>query len=158
MSKLKQYRVYTDGSYRLPNCGSYASIIINDKNEETVIQKGAYNTTNNRMELKAVLVALESIEASSTICVYTDSQYVAHSMSKWLRMWHHYDYVTSTGQPVKNIDLMKRLYIQITKHKVKVVWIKGHNGDHYNEKCDSLAQIITLQMKGSVYTGELDEP
>lgn len=128
-------QLYTDGAAKgNPGPGGYGSILIyGDQYKEL---HGAYaRTTNNRMELMAVIVGLEAVKKQQTITVYTDSRYVVDSVQKgWLWQW-----VQQGFKKRKNSDLWRRFITVYKKHHVRFEWIKGHAGHPLNERCDTLA-------------------
>lgn len=140
------YVIYTDGSFRKPNCGAYAAIIFDDMDNEVILKNGEFDTTVNRMELMGVIIALEFLDNPADVLIYCDSQYVVFSMSKWLKMWHRHGYKNFKGEPIKNIDLMQRLHAQLEKHNVIAHWVRGHSNEFNNEKCDMIAGRITALM------------
>ena len=97
-------------------------------------------TTNNRMELLAVIKALESINHHLEITIYTDSKYVINGITSWIKKWKTNDWKNSSKTPVKNIDLWKILDISSQKKKIKWEWVKGHSGNTYNDKVDEIAR------------------
>jgi ribonuclease HI len=128
--------IYTDGSsIGNPGPGGYGAVLLADGYRKELAQ-GYQRTTNNRMELLAVIVALEALKIpNSTAAVYTDSQYVVHSVEKgWLFGWEMKRFVGK-----KNADLWKRFLKIYRCHQVRFVWVKGHAGNKENERCDCLA-------------------
>ena len=130
-------KIYTDGSSRgNPGPGGYGIVLLwGDKRKE--LSAGYRHTTNNRMELMGVIVALESLTKTNiAVTIYTDSQYIVNSVEKkWLDNWIRTDF--KGGK--KNKDLWMRLMSLYKLHKVKLVWVKGHAGHPLNERCDQLA-------------------
>ena len=122
-----------------PGPGGWAAIIIEKKNE-TQLSGSEQNTTNNRMELCAIINALSSFQSRKNLKIITDSRYVIDGINLWLKKWQSNDWKTSTKKPVKNKDLWVRLDILRKEHSVEWVWVKGHSGNHFNEKVDSLAR------------------
>jgi len=100
---------------------------------------GEKATTNNRMELTAVIRALEALTRNSRVRVYTDSQYVQKGISEWIRAWKRRDWKTADRKPVKNVDLWRRLDELNASHEVEWHWVKGHAGHPENERADVLA-------------------
>lgn len=134
-------KVYTDGScLGNPGAGGWAAIIVN-KGAKKELVGGSEDTTNNRMEIQAVISALLDIRTPSKIEVYTDSQYVTNTFNKhWIDNWQRNGWKSSTGDKVLNKDLWETLLTQINFHEsVKFVWVKGHDGNSLNERCDKLA-------------------
>lgn len=145
MNKLK---VYTDGGCRgngkkSNSIGGYAYVIIKNKDEIVCTQSNAkLDTTNNIMELQAVISALQKVTTSGNydVEVYSDSRYVVNCINqRWYKRWIINGWKTSKGELVKNIDLWKELLSLIKLlNSVKFVWVKGHNGNRFNEMCDSM--------------------
>lgn len=134
-------RIFTDGScIRNPGPGGYCIIIINKK-REIVINKGYYFTTNNRMELMAVVVALELLNSNCNILFTIDSKYVYNGITNWIFSWKKNNWKLNNKKLVKNLDLWKRLNIVVNKHNIYWNWINSHCGNKYNEKCDKIARI-----------------
>jgi ribonuclease HI len=128
--------IYTDGSAKgNPGNGGYGAVLLAGSHKKE-LSKGFINTTNNRMELLAVIVALEVLKNPGTdVTVYSDSKYVVDSVEKkWVFNW-----VKTNFKDKKNVDLWKRFLLIYPKHKVKFIWVKGHAGNLYNERCDVLA-------------------
>jgi ribonuclease HI len=133
--------IYTDGAcYPNPGVGAYCAIITNGKEEHSMVRKFQH-TTNNRMELLAVIEPLEALKKIGyMITIYTDSQYVANPYNKkWMKGWIKRGWVKADKKPVLNIDLWKRLNAAMEKHTVHFEWVRGHNGHPQNERCDQLA-------------------
>lgn len=137
--------IYTDGSSRgNPGPGGYGTVLeyIDTKgNLHTREYSAGYElTTNNRMELMGVIVGLEALTRACTVDVYSDSQYVVKAFTEhWIDGWIQKNWKQGTKNPVKNIDLWKRLLEAKRKHQVLFHWIKGHAGHPQNERCDRLA-------------------
>jgi ribonuclease HI len=100
---------------------------------------GERSTTNNRMELMAVIEALSALKRPSSIVLHTDSQYVMKGITEWIRAWKVRGWKTADKQPVKNVDLWHRLDELAAQHEIKWVWVKGHAGHDGNERADKLA-------------------
>jgi len=98
-------------------------------------------TTNNRMELTAVISALEALNRPVKVTLYTDSTYVLNGVTKWLPGWQRSGWLTAGKKPVKNVDLWQRLAAAMARHEVTWRWVKGHNGDPGNERADELARL-----------------
>lgn len=135
----KEVIIFADGACKgNPGPGGYAAILkIDDK--ETELSGSEPRTTNNRMELTAVIKALESLEVPSKVRVVTDSNYVVKGMKEWLPNWLKRGWKNSQGSEVLNRDLWERLYQLSKRHRIQWEWIKGHNGHPENERCDRLA-------------------
>jgi ribonuclease HI len=137
---MKKATIYTDGACQgNPGPGGYAAIIDEDGRRREV--SGAEpKTTNNRMELTAVIRALESLAEPSRVHVVTDSQYVQLGMTRWIHSWQRKGWKTANKQPVKNRDLWQELLEQARRHQVSWEWIRGHVGHPENEEADALAK------------------
>jgi ribonuclease HI len=142
---MKTIKVFTDGSsLGNPGPGGYCSIIT-DGEKKTIVKGGEKQTTNNRMELMAVIKALEKIKNSYNIELYTDSKYVVDGINSWLEKWKKNGWKTSDKKDVLNKDLWQKLDQILQKHNVKAYWIKGHNGHPENEYCDKVAKMEALK-------------
>jgi ribonuclease HI len=133
--------VYTDGSsLGNPGPGGWGAILVwGDKRKE--ISKGYVNTTNNRMEIRGVIHALQELKRPCSVHIHTDSRYVCDAISKkWILGWMKNGWLTAGKKPVKNRDLWERLLPLLQKHTVQFHWIKAHDGHPENERCDELAK------------------
>ncbi|TLU67489.1 ribonuclease HI [Thalassotalea litorea] len=136
----KQVNIYTDGScLGNPGPGGYGALLIYKQHRKELSQ-GYQLTTNNRMEMLATIVALESLKESCDITLTTDSQYVRQGITQWIHNWIKNNWRTSAKQPVKNADLWKRLYQETQRHEIDWKWVKGHSGHPENERVDDLAR------------------
>ena len=108
--------------------------------KERELQGGEAETTNNRMELLAAIMALETLERPSTLTIVTDSAYVKNGVTSWIHSWKRNGWKTSGRKPVKNVDLWERLDEAQARHEVHWKWIKGHAGHDENERADALAR------------------
>jgi len=133
--------IFTDGACSgNPGIGGWGAVII-EKNSTTVhLNNGEKLTTNNRMELKAAIEALKYFNESKNIIINTDSKYVKNGIESWINNWKKNGWKTSSKKPVKNKDLWIQLDYQISRHTIIWNWVKGHAGNAYNEKADSLAR------------------
>ena len=132
-------QIYADGACKgNPGPGGWGAIL-RDGGREKEIFGGEPHTTNNRMELTAVIRALEALKHPSTVEVYTDSQYVQKGISEWLPDWKRRGWRTADKKPVKNVDLWQELERAAGKHRVSWHWVKGHAGHPENERADALA-------------------
>ena len=138
--KYKYLDIYTDGACSgNPGPGGYGAILVY-KGIEKIISGGEAHTTNNRMELTAVIKALEALREPCEITVTTDSKYVCDGITKgWAKNWRKNGWRKGDGKPALNPELWERLLELLDGHKVKFVWVKGHAGHPYNERCDRLA-------------------
>jgi ribonuclease HI len=141
---MEEYILYTDGScYPNPGKGGLAYILLNTKMEVlTTYSETENNTTNNRMEMLATVRGLEHIKIKSRIIICTDSQYVTDGATKWLKNWVKRDWVSKNKEktPIKNQDLWQRIDQLQNYHDITWKWIRGHNGNMWNEKVDYLAE------------------
>lgn len=141
-----QINLYTDGAARgNPGPGGYGIVLeYPEKNYRKEFAEGFKHTTNNRMELRAVIEGLKKLKTTDLqVTVYTDSRYVADAVEKkWVFGWERKQF-----KDRKNADLWKELLEQIRKHSVKFVWIKGHNNHAQNERCDALAVAASKQQQ-----------
>ena len=138
--------LYTDGAARgnPEGPGGYGAVLqyVDSKGtlHERTFSAGYKKTTNNRMELMAVIVGLEALTKSCEVTVVSDSKYVTDAFNQhWMENWQKNNWKTSTKKPVKNVELWKRLLAAMELHKVEFSWIKGHDGHPENERCDKLA-------------------
>lgn len=131
--------IYTDGACKgNPGIGGWGAIMIfGDKTKE--INGYAPDTTNNRMELTAVIEALKAIKRHCEIIIYTDSQYVQRGMTEWLEGW-----VKKNWKNVKNPDLWQELAKLAAQYSIEWRWVRGHSGDKYNERADELANLAII--------------
>ncbi len=131
--------IYTDGACRgNPGPGGWG-VVMRFKGKEKQIYGGEKETTNNRMELKAVIKALEQLTRTAAVRVTTDSKYVQQGITQWIHNWKRNGWRTAAKKPVKNSDLWMELDDLVTKHDVTWDWVKGHSGHPENELADSLA-------------------
>ena len=139
-------KIYTDGAARgnSDGPGGYGSVLeyVDPKGKLHVkeLSRGYVRTTNNRMELMAVIAGLEVLNRPCTVEVYSDSQYVVNAFNQhWVDSWIKKGWKRGKNEPVKNIDLWKRLLQAKEPHNVSFHWVKGHDGHPQNERCDQLA-------------------
>ncbi|MBV8605623.1 MAG: ribonuclease HI [Pelomonas sp.] len=134
-----QVVVYTDGACKgNPGPGGWGAWLRAGEHEKELCG-GEPNTTNNRMELTAVIEALASLKRSCAVTIYTDSEYVKKGMTEWISGWQRRGWKTADGKPVKNADLWTRLDALAKLHALEWRWVKGHAGDPGNERADALA-------------------
>ena len=119
------------------------------KYKDTVkeLKGGEQETTNNKMELTAAIVALNALKKSSRVVLTTDSQYLQHGMTKWVYGWIKRNWKTIDKKPVKNKELWDKLLLLSKKHTIEWKWVKGHNGHPENERCDELANEVIGSLK-----------
>ena len=135
----KKITIYTDGACSgNPGKGGWAAVIIEDKNEKTISGSEPL-TTNNRMELSAVINALREV-GSAELDIYTDSKYVKNGIESWIKNWKMNGWMTAAKQPVKNKDLWLELDTLVIKKEIEWKWVKGHSNDHYNNIVDEAAK------------------
>lgn len=137
---LKKVEIYTDGACTgNPGKGGYGAVLIYNGNEKR-ISKGFRKTTNNRMELMAAIEALKLLKENCIVDLYSDSKYLTDAINQnWLSSWQKNGWKKYDKKPVLNRDLWEELLLLINKHKVTFIWVKGHNGNPYNEICDTIA-------------------
>jgi ribonuclease HI len=137
--------IYSDGACKgNPGPGGWGALLVTDGHRKE-ISGGEANTTNNRMEMTAVIRALESLKRPSTVEVHTDSQYVQKGISEWMTGWKKRNWRTADGKPVKNQDLWLQLDALSQLHRIEWKWVRGHNGHPENERADALANQGVLQ-------------
>ena len=136
---MKKIEIYTDGACRgNPGPGGWGVLLIYEGIKKT-LYGGAQDTTNNRMEMQAVIEVLKALKSDCEVSLYTDSKYVMDGINKWLPGWKKRNWQTSNKKPVKNRDLWEILDIATQSYKIEWHWVKGHTGNPGNEKADSLA-------------------
>ena len=146
MSNLQNIvTIYTDGACKgNPGPGGWGAVLKYGKNTKEI--KGfSLNTTNNIMELTAVIEALRSLTRSCEIIITTDSNYVKDGISEWIHQWKKKGWKTAGKQSVKNKELWKELEAETNQHKIKWEWVKGHSGHPENERADELANMAAYQ-------------
>jgi ribonuclease HI len=132
--------VFTDGACRgNPGPGGWGALLQSGMAEKE-LWGGEANTTNNRMELTAVIRALEALKRPAAVRIHTDSQYVQKGISQWIHNWKKNGWRTADKKPVKNADLWQRLDTLSSQHDIAWIWVKGHAGDSGNEHADRLAR------------------
>lgn len=133
-------KIYTDGScLNNPGNGGWAAII-NDNETIKKISGSVKDTTNNKMELTAPIMALQEIDKNNEIEIYTDSQYVRLGITEWIHKWIKNNWQTSKKELVKNKELWMQLYELTKSYKIKWIWVKAHAGNALNEEVDLLAK------------------
>ncbi len=138
---MNRVEIYTDGACKgNPGPGGWG-VLLKSGSTEKELFGGERETTNNRMELTAVIVALEALKRPCEVILHADSQYVLKGMTEWLAGWKAKGWKTAAKQPVKNVDLWQRLDALVAGagHRIDWRWVKGHNGDPGNERADALA-------------------
>lgn len=133
--------IYTDGACRgNPGPGGWG-VVLQYKDNKKELYGGEQNTTNNRMEMMAVIKALESLSRSCKVRISSDSQYVLKGITEWMQNWKLRGWKTAAKKPVKNEDLWRRLDAAVDTHNIEWIWVKGHAGDEGNERADKLANL-----------------
>ena len=141
---MKQIEIHTDGAcLGNPGPGGWGALLRHGKTEKE-ISGGEPDTTNNRMELMAAIMALETLKSACIVTLHTDSQYVQKGIGEWLPNWVRRGWKTAGGDPVKNKDLWQRLQQAAQRHQVRWQWVKGHAGHPENERVDKLARNAAL--------------
>lgn len=137
---MKQVVIHTDGACKgNPGPGAYAAVLVAGRHRKE-LAAGFRRTTNNRMELRAAIAALELLNSPCEVEIHSDSKYVVEAITKrWLAGWQRKGWQTAGKQPVKNRDLWLRLLAAMEPHKIHWHWVKGHAGHRENERCDELA-------------------
>ena len=136
----KQVIIYTDGACRgNPGPGGWGAVLAYGSKKKELFGSER-ETTNNRMEMMAVIEALRQLKRPCEVRIITDSQYVVKGMTEWIQGWVKRNWLTSQKKPVLNKSLWKELLRLCAKHKIEWQWVKGHNGHPYNERCDQLAR------------------
>ncbi len=141
--------LFTDGACKgNPGPGGWGALLrYGDVEKE--LYGGAAQTTNNRMELMAVISGLEALKRPAQVKVTTDSQYVKNGISQWIHAWKQNGWRTAARKPVKNVDLWQRLDAAVARHEVEWHWVRGHTGHAENERADSLANRAIEEMRNA---------
>lgn len=138
---MDKVEIYTDGACKgNPGPGGWGALLIAGGHKKEMYG-GERNTTNNRMELKAVIEALSALKRPCEVIVHTDSQYVQKGISEWIHGWKARGWKTASKEPVKNADLWQALDAVQATHTVQWRWVKGHAGHDGNERADALANM-----------------
>ena len=138
---MKQVDIYTDGSCRKnPGPGGWGAVLVYGSHE-LELSGGEAETTNNRMELTSVIEALSRLKEPCAVTLTSDSRYVIDGLEKgWAQSWRKKGWKKGDGSPALNPDLWEKLLCLCEKHTIRYVWVKGHAGHPYNERCDAMAQ------------------
>ena len=135
-----KYTIYTDGACSgNPGPGGWGAVIFDEKDKQNNISGKVKETTNNRMELVAPIMALKKIRSKSDVVIFTDSTYVKNGITEWIKKWEKNNWKNSKKEPVKNKDLWMRLNNLCQKNNVVWKWVKGHSNNKYNNLADELA-------------------
>lgn len=138
---MAKVEIYTDGACKgNPGPGGWGALLRWNGHEKELFG-GEADTTNNRMELMAAIMAIEALTRESEADLYTDSKYVRDGITQWLPKWKTNGWKTAAKKPVKNDDLWRRLDEALSRHKIKWHWVKGHAGHPENERADQLANL-----------------
>lgn len=139
MTQDKTVSLYTDGACKgNPGKGGWG-VLMRYGSHEKELFGGEAHTTNNRMELTAIIQGLAALKRSCAVVIYTDSQYVKNGMEKWIHGWKKNGWKTASKQPVKNEDLWQQLDRLAAQHQIQWQWVRGHAGHAENERADALA-------------------
>ena len=140
MSPSDHVIIHTDGACKgNPGPGGWGAVLQAGGGHEKELWGGEANTTNNRMELMAAIMALEALKRPCKVELHTDSKYVMQGITEWMRGWKARGWLTADKKPVKNAELWQRLDAARARHDVKWRWVKGHAGHELNERADQLA-------------------
>ena len=138
---MEKIEIYTDGACKgNPGRGGWGALLIAGEHKKELFG-GERNTTNNRMELQAVIEALSVLKRPCEVIVHTDSQYVQKGISEWIHGWKARGWKTASKEPVKNVDLWQALDAAQAIHTIQWRWVKGHAGHDGNERADALANM-----------------
>ncbi|WAT14005.1 ribonuclease HI [Xanthomonas fragariae] len=149
---MKSIEVHTDGScLGNPGPGGWAALLRYNGREKE-LAGGEPNSTNNRMELMAAIMALETLTEPCQIVLHTDSQYVRQGITEWMAGWVRRNWKTAGGDQVKNRELWERLHAATQRHSIDWRWVKGHNGDPDNERVDVLARNQAIAQRAGSAT------
>ncbi len=147
MSELPVIDIYTDGACSgNPGPGGWGALLRYNEHENELMG-GELETTNNRMEMTAAIMALESLKRRGRVNIHTDSTYLRDGITKWIHNWKANGWKTAAKKPVKNVDLWQRLEDAIAPHEVHWHWVKGHSGHPENERADMLATLALRQKR-----------
>jgi len=148
---MKKINIYSDGAcLSNPGPGGWCAILTYNGSEKVLSGGDAY-TTNNKMELLAVISGLEALKERCEVEICTDSKYIVDGISKgWAKSWRANNWIKSDKKPALNSDLWERLLNLIDGHSVVFTWIKGHSGHEYNERCDEIARKTAEKFKSNL--------
>ncbi|HWZ47953.1 MAG TPA: ribonuclease HI [Herbaspirillum sp.] len=136
---MDKVEIFTDGACKgNPGPGGWGAVLVAGEHEKELFG-GELGTTNNRMELLAVIEALKALSRPCEVIVHTDSQYVQKGISEWIHGWKARGWKTAARAPVKNVDLWQQLDAAQARHKIEWRWVRGHSGHAGNERADALA-------------------
>lgn len=148
---MNEVTIYTDGACSgNPGPGGYGVVLQSGKYEKE-ISGGEPSTTNNRMELMAVIVGLKALNRPCKVTLYSDSQYVVNMVKLgWMEKWKRNGWMRNKSDPAKNVDLLRQLDELLHIHQVEMIWVKGHAENQYNNRCDELAVSFYKKNYGSI--------
>ena len=148
---MKTVNIYTDGACKgNPGAGGWAAILECDGYEKELCG-GEKSTTNNRMELTAAIEGLKALNKPCRVVLYSDSQYRVNAINKgWLESWKSKGWRKADKSPVLNEDLWRSLDALLSKYDVEFIWVRGHDGHAYNERCDALASGYAERLNGEI--------
>jgi ribonuclease HI len=139
MGRMTDVTIYTDGACKgNPGPGGWGAWMRAGAHEKE-LWGGERQTTNNRMEMMAVIESLGTLKRRCKVAIYTDSEYVKNGITTWIHNWKRRGWRTADNKPVKNVELWQRLDVLVAQHEVSWHWVKGHAGDPGNERADALA-------------------
>ena len=152
---MKKVDIYTDGACSgNPGAGGWCAILIY-KGIEKTIAGGVKETTNNRMEMTAVIEGLRALRERCAVTVYSDSAYTVNAVNEgWLAYWLTHNWRTRDKSDVKNVDLWESLNLELKKHKVTFIKVKGHSDNAYNNRCDKVARGEIKKLTVKIDDGE----
>jgi ribonuclease HI len=146
MTAENEVKIFTDGACRgNPGPGGWG-VLLKYNSTEKELRGAEPQTTNNRMELTAAIMALEALKRPCKITLTTDSQYVKHGITEWLKDWKLRGWKTANKKQVKNVDLWQRLDAAVAQHDINWEWVKGHSGHPENDRVDQLANLAIDEM------------
>lgn len=149
MATLKKVDLFTDGACSgNPGPGGWGALLRYGAHEKE-LSGGDAQTTNNRMELTAVIEGLRLLKSACVVTVHTDSRYVMDGVTKYMPNWKRNGWKTADKKPVKNVDLWEQLDAEIKPHQVNWIWVKGHAGHPENERVDELARLAIVRDDGA---------
>ena len=150
---MKNVEIYTDGACRgNPGPGGWGVVLRYEDSEKT-LRGGERQTTNNRMELRAVIQGLSALREPCQVTITSDSTYVLNGVTKWMKHWKQKGWRTASNKPVRNVDLWQELDTAIGEHRINWQWVRGHSGHRDSERADQLAneatdEILISEIKG----------
>jgi ribonuclease HI len=149
-----QITIYTDGACSgNPGPGGWGAILMSGQHRKE-LNGGEEHTTNNRMEIMAVIQALDALKKPSEVVLWTDSQYVRNGITAWIHSWKRNGWKTADKKPVKNAELWQQLDAARARHKIEWKWLKGHAGHPENERADELARAAIAEIRAAKRKGK----